>query len=110
MQKYSTVPAVENVCENLSLVSRALEWNLPSFSDTKCGMSSALTQLTVVPALTVKVGGSKVKLEIFMVASSASAPAAACDQDQAENCCKTGEGKQWAPNAARSDRARGKKV
>jgi hypothetical protein len=27
-------------------------------------MSSALTQVTVVPALTVKVGGSKVKLAI----------------------------------------------
>ena len=63
-QKYSTVPAVENVCENLSLVSRALEWNFPSLSVTKCGMSSALTQITVVPALTVKVGGSKVKLRL----------------------------------------------
>ena len=72
-QKYSTVPAVESVCENLSLVSRALEWNFPSLSVTKCGMSSALTQVTVVPTLTVKVGGSKVKLAIFMVWSSASA-------------------------------------
>jgi hypothetical protein len=40
-QKYSTVPAVENVCENLSSVSRALERNFPSLSVTKCGMSSA---------------------------------------------------------------------
>ena len=72
-QKYSTVPAVEKVCENLSLVSSALERNLPSFSETRCGMSSALTQVTVVPALTVKVGGSKVKLAIFTWASAASA-------------------------------------
>src|SRR6202521_3162065 len=72
-QKYSTVPAVEKVCENLSSVSSALERNLPSFSDTTCGMSSELTQVTVVPALTVKVGGSKVKLAIFIVGSSAKA-------------------------------------
>jgi hypothetical protein len=64
-QKYSTVPAVEKVCENLSLVSNALERDLPSFSQTRCGMSSALIQVTVVPALTVKVGGSNVKFAIF---------------------------------------------
>src|SRR5262245_63375326 len=72
-QKYSIVPAVEKVCENLSLVSSALERNLPSFSETRCGMSSALTQVTVVPDLTVKVGGSKVKLAIFTWGSAASA-------------------------------------
>ena len=72
-QKYSTVPTVENTCENLSSVSSAGERNFPSFSDTTCGMSSAFTQVTVVPALTVKVGGSKVKLAILTCASAASA-------------------------------------
>src|SRR6478736_5021405 len=72
-QKYSTVPAVEKVCENLSLVSSALERNLSSFSETRCGMSSALIQVTVVPALTVKVGGSNVKFAILTWASTARA-------------------------------------
>ena len=109
-QKYSTVPAVENVCENLSSVSRALEWNLPSFSVTKCGISSALTQVTVVPALTVKVGGSKVKLAIFDGRVVGQCPAAACDQAQSENCYKTCQGQQQNANPARSGRARGKRV
>src|SRR5512143_3598395 len=72
-QKYSTVPAVANDCLKLSSVSSASERNLPSFSATTCGMSSPLTQVTVVPAFTVRTGGSKVKLAIFTSASAANA-------------------------------------
>src|SRR6476660_9387171 len=70
-QKYSTVPAVANDCEKLSSVSSAPERTLPSFSAMTCGMSSPLTQVTVVPAFTVRTGGSNVKLAIFTSASAA---------------------------------------
>jgi hypothetical protein len=53
------------VWENVASVSSALERNLPSFSDTRCGMSSSFTHVTVVPTFTVSTGGSKVKLAIL---------------------------------------------
>ena len=52
-QKYSMVPAAANVWVKLSSVSSAFERNVPFFFETTCGMSSALTQVTVVPAFTV---------------------------------------------------------
>jgi hypothetical protein len=53
-----------NVNENLSSLSSALERKL--FSETTVwGMSSSLTQVTVVPDFTFNSWGPKVKLPIF---------------------------------------------
>jgi hypothetical protein len=64
-QKYSYVPGVLNVNENLSSVSSALLLNSLVLEATVCGMSSSLIQVTVVPAFTVTRCGAKVKLSIF---------------------------------------------
>src|SRR5262249_38451458 len=54
-QKYSYVPGVVNVNENLSLVSSAFDLKSLLLEATVCGMSSSLIQMTVVPAFTVTV-------------------------------------------------------
>jgi hypothetical protein len=58
-QKYSTVPAVENVCENLSLVSRALEWNLhpKPRKSAKCPIADIVEQFLLVIGATSGVDG-----------------------------------------------------
>src|SRR6476661_3920840 len=61
-QKYSTSPGLVNV--NESLVSSACDLNARAFSATKCGMSSWLTHLTVVPGAIVSSFGVNVKLLI----------------------------------------------
>src|SRR5262245_4418482 len=63
-QKYSTSPGLVNVNENESLVSSACDLNARAFSATKCGMSSWLTHLTVVPGAIVSSFGVNVKLLI----------------------------------------------
>src|ERR1043165_4635237 len=72
-QKYSYEPGVVNVNENLPSVSSAFDLNCFPVAATVCGMSSSLYHITVVPAFTVRRGGSNVKLSIFTVASAASA-------------------------------------
>src|SRR4029078_12026066 len=63
-QKYSTSPGLVNVNENESLVSSACDLNARAFSATKCGISSWLTHLTVVPGVIVSSFGVNVKLLI----------------------------------------------
>src|SRR5215467_998369 len=72
-QKYSYSPGAAKVCEKVSSVSSAADLNFPSFSRTVCGLSSALVQVTVVPAETVNAGGVKLKLSIFTAAAFAAA-------------------------------------
>ena len=50
-QKYLYVPGVVNVNENLSSLSRVLDLKLLG-ETIVCGMSSSLTQTTVVPDFT----------------------------------------------------------
>src|SRR6187401_791353 len=64
-QKYGNVPAALNVNENVSLVSSTFDLNTLSVLTTVCGMSSRLTQVTVVPAGTVSSAGPNVKLSIL---------------------------------------------
>src|SRR5262252_5340535 len=79
-QKYSKVPGVVNVKENLSSVSSAFERKAPADVDvTVWGMSSSLVQVTVVPAFTVIRCGAKVKLSIFTSSSAARAAAGSAD-------------------------------
>src|SRR3954468_4081622 len=61
-QKQSYSPGVLNVNEKRPSVSRALERKDRSLAAMVCGMSSSLIQVTVVPAVTVSVGGENVKL------------------------------------------------
>src|SRR5579864_593247 len=78
-QKYSYVPGLSNVIENLSSVSSAFDLIVPSLFLTVCGTSSWFTQVTVVPAATVRSPGMKAKLSIFTSAGpfATGAPAAA---------------------------------
>src|ERR1700732_210457 len=73
VQKYSYSPGAVKVCEKVSSVSSAADLNLPSFSRTVCGLSSALIQVTVVPGATTSIGGVKVKLSFFTAAAFAAA-------------------------------------
>jgi hypothetical protein len=66
-----------NVNEKRSSVSRALERKDRSLAAMVCGMSSALSQLTVVPIGTVSTCGEKVKLSIRT--SGAAAPLSAAE-------------------------------
>src|SRR6266516_4586655 len=63
-QKYSYVPGVVNVKENLSPVSSAFDLNSLSLEATVCGASSSLIQVTVVPAFTVMRWGMKANWSI----------------------------------------------
>src|SRR5215470_3102564 len=76
-QKYSTSPGLVKVNENESLVSSACDLNARAFSATKCGMSSWLTHLTVVPGATVSSLGVNVKLLMMTSAVFPSVGAAA---------------------------------
>src|SRR6185437_8200716 len=68
-QKYLYVPGVVNVNENLSSESSGFDRTF-GIDTTVCGMSSSLTQVTVVPAFTVICCGLKVKLPILTGTSS----------------------------------------
>src|SRR5215470_7315948 len=63
-QKYGNVPALLNVKENFSSVSRTFDLNTPSVLTTVWGISSRLVQVTVVPTDTLRVSGPKLKLSI----------------------------------------------
>src|SRR6516162_8334593 len=59
----------EDVGEGL-VVSSAADLNVPLLSPIRCGLSSSFFQVTVVPAVTVKVAGAKAKLSILTVAGT----------------------------------------
>jgi hypothetical protein len=61
------------VNENLSPVSSAFDLKSLVLEATVCGVSSSLSQVTVVPIFTAKCCGAKEKLSIFTVASAARA-------------------------------------
>src|SRR4029077_2494158 len=73
-QKYSYVPGVVNVKENLSFVSSAFDLKNLVLDATVCGTSSSLIQVTVVPVFTVTCCGVKVNWSM-----SSSGPAACAD-------------------------------
>src|SRR6516225_11174501 len=75
-QKYSYVPGVVNVNENLSPVSSAFDLKSLLLEAMVCGTSSSLIQVTVVPAFTVKRCGVKVNWSISISVSAACAGAA----------------------------------
>src|SRR5580704_12177327 len=72
-QKYWYTPGVVNVNEKLSSVSSAFDLNSLLEEATVCGVSSALSQATVVPAFTVTRAGEKAKLSISTLLSGACA-------------------------------------
>src|SRR6516225_5873225 len=76
-QKYSYVPGVVNVNENLSAVSSAFDLKTLLLEATVCGTSSSLIQVTVVPAFTVMRWGRKVNWSMSTSASVAGADRAA---------------------------------
>src|SRR5499427_728150 len=75
-QKYSYVPGVVNVNENLSPASSAFDLKSLLLEATVCGTSSSLVQVTVVPAFTVKRCGVKVNWSISTSVSAVCADAA----------------------------------
>src|SRR6516225_9559141 len=75
-QKYSYVPGVVNVNENLSRVSSAFDLKSLLLEAMVCGTSSSLAQVTVVPAFTVMRCGVKVNWSMSTSASVAGADAA----------------------------------
>jgi hypothetical protein len=102
-QKYSYTPGVVNVKEKLPSVSSIFDLN--SFV---CGVSSALSQATVVPAFTVMRSGEKAKLSISTLLSGAGAEitrkliAAATRMPAAKWDGKAGDGVQCFVAAAQS--------
>src|SRR4029450_3404563 len=72
-QKYSYVPGVVNVNENLSFVSNAFDLKSLLLEATVCGTSSSLIQVTVVPAFTVMRCGRKANWSMSTSVSAASA-------------------------------------
>src|SRR5947209_5364166 len=72
-QKYWYTPGVVNVNEKLSSVSSAFDLNSLLDEATVCGVSSALSQVTVVPVFTVMRSGEKAKLSISTLLSGAGA-------------------------------------
>src|SRR6187455_1104560 len=74
-QKYANWPALANVNEKRSPVSRTLERNEKFFATTVCGISSSFTQVTVVPGRTARVCWAKVKLPIRTTAVWGGGPA-----------------------------------
>src|SRR5215831_14185865 len=75
-QKYSYVPGVVNVNENLSFVSSAFDLKDLLLEAIVCGISSSLIHVTVVPAFTVTRRGAKANWSICTSASAACAGAA----------------------------------
>src|SRR5215831_3283621 len=75
-QKYSYVPGVVNVNENLPAVSSAFDLKSLLLEAMVCGTSSSLAQVTVVPAFTVMRCGVKVNWSMSTSASVAGADAA----------------------------------
>ena len=57
-------PGAAKVWEKLSSVSSAADLKVPFLSPIRCGLSSSFFQVTVVPAVTVRVAGVKAKLSI----------------------------------------------
>src|ERR1700756_5324596 len=64
VQIYGYSPGAAKVWENVSSVSSAADLNVPFSSPILCGLSSSFFQVTVVPAVTVRVAGVKAKLSI----------------------------------------------
>ena len=75
VQIYGYSPGAAKVWEKVSSVSSAADLKVPFLSPIRCGLSSSFFQVTVVPAVTVRVAGVKAKLSISTVAGLA----AACD-------------------------------
>src|ERR1700704_2613468 len=75
-QKYSYVPGVVKVNENLSFVSSVFDLKSLLLPTTTLGMSSSLTQVTVVRAFTLTRCGAKMKWSICTSVSAACAEAA----------------------------------
>src|SRR6201987_3225229 len=73
VQIYGYSPGVAKVCEKLSSVSSAADLKVPFFAPIRCVLSSSFFQVTVVPAVTVRVAGVKAKLSIWTVAGLAAA-------------------------------------
>lgn len=63
-QWYVKVPGVSNVNENEEPFPSASLTNKSSSASTMCSTLSWFVQVTLVPALTVRVAGEKVKPEI----------------------------------------------
>src|SRR5213079_3281309 len=72
-QKYSYMPGVVNVNENLSRVSSALDLKTLVLEATVCGTSSSLIQVTAVPAFTLMRCGAKANWSILISMSAARA-------------------------------------
>src|ERR1700693_3943989 len=68
-QKYSYVPGLSNLNENLSSVSSAFDLNTSVVLTTVCGISSLFTHIMVVPAATMMSCGMKLKLSILTTTS-----------------------------------------
>src|SRR4029077_18561421 len=72
-QKYSYMPGWVNVNEKLPSVSSTFDLNSLLEDATVCGVSSALSHATVVPAFTVMRAGEKAKLSISTLLPGAGA-------------------------------------
>src|SRR3984893_14691926 len=73
VQIYGYSPGAAKVWEKVSSVSSAADVNVPFLSPIRCGLSSSFFQVTVVPGVTVRLAGRKVKLSILTVAALAAA-------------------------------------
>jgi Na+/serine symporter len=73
VQIYGYSPGAAKVWEKVSSVSSAADVNVPFASPIRCGLSSSFFQVTVVPGVTVRLAGRKVKLSILTVAALAAA-------------------------------------
>jgi hypothetical protein len=60
----------------VSLVSSAADLKVPFLSPMRCGLSSSFFQVTIVPAVTVRVAGVKPKLSMSRMAGLAAAATA----------------------------------
>src|ERR1700746_2882502 len=102
VQIYGYSPGFAKVWEKLSSVSSAADLKAPSLSPIRCGLSSSFFQITVVPAVTVRVAGVKAKLSILTVAGLA---AAATTASPAAVNSGSAAAKSTATPAAPSNRA-----
>src|SRR5215470_6644028 len=73
VQIYGYSPGTAKVWEKVSSVSSAADFKVPFLSPIRCGLSSSFFQVTVVPAVTVRIAGAKAKLSISTVAGLAAA-------------------------------------
>ena len=74
VQIYGYSPGAAKVWEKVSSVSSAADLKVPFLSPIRCGLSSSFFQITVVPAVTVRVAGAKAKLSILTVARPRTPP------------------------------------